>query len=56
MVAGSVLGLLLLLIMGFAIFQPVKVVPRLGLAPGYTLTDNSVKSPPVNGYNWCRWR
>ncbi len=36
---GSVLGLLLVVIMGFAIVQPVKVVPRLGLAPGYALTD-----------------
>jgi len=27
-------------------------VPSDGGA-GYTLTDNSVKSPPVNGYNWC---
>ncbi len=36
---GSVVGLLIVLIMGFAIFQPVKVVPRLGLAPGYTLVD-----------------
>lgn len=40
-VGGSAVGLLILLIMGFAIFQPVKVVPRLGLAPGYTLTDQS---------------
>jgi protein SCO1/2 len=38
-VTGSVVGLIIVLIMGFAIFQPVKVVPRLGLAPGYTLTD-----------------
>lgn len=36
---GSILGFLVLLIMGFAVFQPVKVVPRLGLAPGYTLVD-----------------
>lgn len=40
-VGGSAVGLLIVLIMGFAIFQPVKVVPRLGLAPGYTLTDES---------------
>ena len=39
--AGSVVGALILLIMGFAVFQPVKVVPRLGLAPGFTLVDQS---------------
>jgi protein SCO1 len=38
---GSVLGVVLFLIMGFAVFQPVKVVPRLGLAPGYALVDQS---------------
>lgn len=27
--------------MAFAVFQPVKVVPRLGLAPGYTLVDQA---------------
>lgn len=37
--AGSLVGVLVVLIMAFAVFQPVKVVPRLGLAPGYTLVD-----------------
>lgn len=32
-------GAVVLLIMGFAVFQPVKVVPRLELAPGYALVD-----------------
>jgi protein SCO1/2 len=42
--AGVLLGLLLLVIVNFAIFQPVKVVPRLGLAPGYALVDETGSS------------
>jgi protein SCO1/2 len=38
---GSILGLLVLAITGFAVVQPLKVVPRLGLAPGYTLVDQA---------------
>ncbi len=41
MAGGIVVGLLVATIMGFAVFQPVKVVPRLGLAPGYSLVDQS---------------
>ena len=37
----AIIGGSILAITGFAIFQPVKVVPRLGLAPGYTLTDQT---------------
>lgn len=38
---GSIVGLLIVTIMAFAVFQPVKVVPRLGLAPGYALVDET---------------
>ncbi len=38
-IGGSFLGFWLVAIMGFAVVQPVKVVPRLGLAPGYALVD-----------------
>ncbi len=34
-------GLLLLATMSFAIFQPVKVVPRIAAGPSYTLTDQT---------------
>ena len=35
----GVFGLLLLITFGFVIFQPIKVLPRVRLAPGYILTD-----------------
>jgi protein SCO1/2 len=38
---GALVGLFILLVMGFAVFQPVKVVPRLGLAPGFALVDQT---------------
>jgi protein SCO1/2 len=37
-----VIGLLAMIVLGilaFAIFQPIKVLPRMRLAPGYILTD-----------------
>jgi protein SCO1/2 len=39
--AAIAFGLVLLVIANFALFQPVKVVPRLGLAPGYALVDET---------------
>ncbi len=44
MAGGIVVGLIVATIMAFAVFQPVKVVPRLGLAPGYALVDQSGSS------------
>ena len=38
---GGVVGLFVVVVMGFAVFQPVKVVPRLGLAPGFALVDET---------------
>ncbi|MBI5053874.1 MAG: SCO family protein [Chloroflexi bacterium] len=37
--AAVVVGLLALSIIAFAIFQPIKVLPRIGLAPGLGLID-----------------
>lgn len=34
-----VLGALLTSVFAFAIFQPIQVLPRIRLAPGYTMTD-----------------
>ncbi len=39
--AGSMVVAVVVVITGFAIIQPVKVVPRLGLAPGYALVDQT---------------
>lgn len=36
---GVVCGLPLVAVLAFVVFQPVKVLPRLQLAPGYSLTD-----------------
>lgn len=42
LIAGAwIVGIVVLVIVNFAIFQPVKVVPRIGLAPGYALTDET---------------
>ncbi len=35
----GIFGLLLLITFGFVTFQPIKVLPRVRLAPGYILTD-----------------
>lgn len=39
LIAGVLFGLPLLAVLSFVIFQPVKVLPRMQLAPGYALTD-----------------
>uniref|UniRef100_A0A7C1FKY6 SCO family protein n=1 Tax=Caldilinea aerophila TaxID=133453 RepID=A0A7C1FKY6_9CHLR len=36
---GGLLAVPLLAVMLFAVVQPIKVVPRIGLAPGFILTD-----------------
>jgi protein SCO1/2 len=36
---AGVLGLLVLGVLAFAIFRPVKVLPRIRLSPGFSLTD-----------------
>jgi protein SCO1/2 len=40
-VGGIVIGVFVVTLMAFAVVQPVKVVPRLGLAPGYSLVDQT---------------
>lgn len=37
----ALLGLLVLAALAFKIFQPVQVVPRIRLAPGFSLTDQN---------------
>lgn len=39
--AVALVGLLVLGILAFAIFQPVKVLPRIRLAPGFVLVDQN---------------
>lgn len=34
-------GLIVIAVMAFAIFEPVQVLPRIRLAPGFSLTDQS---------------
>lgn len=34
-------ALLVVAVMAFAIFEPIQVLPRIGLGPGYSLTDQS---------------
>ncbi len=48
----GVFGLLLLITFGFVTFQPIKVLPRVRLAPGYILTDqdgNTVNNEQFRG-------
>ena len=48
----GVFALLLLITFGFVIFQPIKVLPRVRLAPGYILTDqdgNQVNNEQFRG-------
>ena len=48
----GVFGLLLLITFAFVIFQPIKVLPRVRLAPGYILTDqdgNTVNNEQYRG-------
>ena len=35
----TLIGLLFMLIFAFVVFQPITVLPRIALAPGYVLTD-----------------
>jgi protein SCO1/2 len=37
--AVGVVALAILSVAAFAVFQPIKVLPRIGLAPGFRLTD-----------------
>lgn len=39
--AGFGAALPVIAVLAFAIFQPVQVIPRLGLAPGFTLVDHT---------------
>ncbi|MEI6289891.1 MAG: SCO family protein [Chloroflexota bacterium] len=36
-----VLGLWLVIVIGFSVFQPIKVLPRVNLAPGFVMTNQS---------------
>ena len=38
-VAAGVVLLAILSVAAFAVFQPIKVLPRIRLAPGFILTD-----------------
>ncbi|MBT8213703.1 MAG: SCO family protein [Acidimicrobiia bacterium] len=38
---AATLGVLLVGVMAFAIFEPIQVLPRMHLAPGFALTDQS---------------
>jgi protein SCO1/2 len=37
--AGALLGLVVVAAVGFAVFEPIQVLPRIRLAPGYALQD-----------------
>jgi len=38
---GSLVLLLMVAVMAFAVFEPIQVLPRIRLAPGFSLTDQS---------------
>ncbi|MBT8212042.1 MAG: SCO family protein [Acidimicrobiia bacterium] len=38
---AAVVGVLLVAVMAFAIFEPIQVLPRMQLAPGFALTDQN---------------
>jgi protein SCO1/2 len=38
---GGFLGLLVVAVLAFAIFEPIQVLPRIRLAPGYALTNQT---------------
>jgi protein SCO1/2 len=50
--AGVLVGLIILSTFAFAIFQPIKVLPRIRLAPGYSLVNqagNTLTSEDMRG-------
>ena len=42
-IAGGAIAVAIFAVVAFAVFQPIKVLPRLRLAPGFLLTDQDGK-------------